>query len=90
VETAGELEELRLLGCDFARGYYWPVPGGCRGDGEAADGQIGLLIPAETALMDERADHRRLFTRARGRGVPRNPQQRVRCHLGRRDVGSTP
>lgn len=27
VETAGELEELRLLGCDFAQGYYWHGPG---------------------------------------------------------------
>jgi EAL domain-containing protein (putative c-di-GMP-specific phosphodiesterase class I) len=28
VETRGELEQLRLLRCDFAQGYYWrePVP----------------------------------------------------------------
>ena len=27
VETAGELEALRLLGCDLAQGYYWREPG---------------------------------------------------------------
>jgi EAL domain-containing protein (putative c-di-GMP-specific phosphodiesterase class I) len=27
VQTAGELEALRLLGCDFAQGYYWQEPG---------------------------------------------------------------
>jgi diguanylate cyclase (GGDEF)-like protein len=27
VETSGELEQLRLLGCDFAQGYYWQKPG---------------------------------------------------------------
>jgi EAL domain-containing protein (putative c-di-GMP-specific phosphodiesterase class I) len=27
VETAGELEKLRPLGCDFAQGYYWQRPG---------------------------------------------------------------
>jgi diguanylate cyclase (GGDEF)-like protein len=27
VETSGELEQLRLLGCDFAQGYYWQEPG---------------------------------------------------------------
>jgi diguanylate cyclase (GGDEF)-like protein len=26
VQTAGELEALRLLGCDFAQGYYWQEP----------------------------------------------------------------
>jgi EAL domain-containing protein (putative c-di-GMP-specific phosphodiesterase class I) len=28
VETSGDLEELRRLGCDFGQGYYWskPVP----------------------------------------------------------------
>jgi EAL domain-containing protein (putative c-di-GMP-specific phosphodiesterase class I) len=26
VETSGELEKLRLLGCDFAQGYYWQEP----------------------------------------------------------------
>ncbi len=26
VETAGELEELRKLGCDFGQGYYWSKP----------------------------------------------------------------
>jgi predicted signal transduction protein with EAL and GGDEF domain len=26
VETAGELEALRLLGCDFVQGYYWHEP----------------------------------------------------------------
>ena len=27
VETAEEMEALRLLGCDFAQGYYWQQPG---------------------------------------------------------------
>jgi EAL domain-containing protein (putative c-di-GMP-specific phosphodiesterase class I) len=27
VERAEEIEELRLLGCDFAQGYYWREPG---------------------------------------------------------------
>ena len=26
VETAGELDELRSVGCDFAQGYYWQRP----------------------------------------------------------------
>jgi diguanylate cyclase (GGDEF)-like protein/PAS domain S-box-containing protein len=26
VETAGDLEELRRLGCDFGQGYYWSKP----------------------------------------------------------------
>ena len=26
VETAGELDELRSVGCDFAQGYYWRRP----------------------------------------------------------------
>ena len=26
VETAGELDKLRSLGCDFAQGYYWQRP----------------------------------------------------------------
>jgi EAL domain-containing protein (putative c-di-GMP-specific phosphodiesterase class I) len=27
VETAEEMEALRLLGCDFVQGYYWQEPG---------------------------------------------------------------
>jgi EAL domain-containing protein (putative c-di-GMP-specific phosphodiesterase class I) len=27
VETAQEMETLRLLGCDFGQGYYWQEPG---------------------------------------------------------------
>ena len=42
METAGELEELRLLGCDFARGYYWPVPGGGAEEmGKLLTGRLG-------------------------------------------------
>jgi EAL domain-containing protein (putative c-di-GMP-specific phosphodiesterase class I) len=26
VETAGELDKLRSMGCDFAQGYYWQRP----------------------------------------------------------------
>jgi EAL domain-containing protein (putative c-di-GMP-specific phosphodiesterase class I) len=26
VETAGELDKLRSMGCDFAQGYYWQKP----------------------------------------------------------------
>ena len=26
VETAGELEQLRSMGCDVAQGYYWYRP----------------------------------------------------------------
>jgi EAL domain-containing protein (putative c-di-GMP-specific phosphodiesterase class I) len=26
VETPGELDELRSVGCDFAQGYYWQRP----------------------------------------------------------------
>jgi EAL domain-containing protein (putative c-di-GMP-specific phosphodiesterase class I) len=26
VETAGELDEVRSVGCDFAQGYYWQRP----------------------------------------------------------------
>jgi EAL domain-containing protein (putative c-di-GMP-specific phosphodiesterase class I) len=26
VETAGELDGLRSMGCDFAQGYYWQRP----------------------------------------------------------------
>jgi EAL domain-containing protein (putative c-di-GMP-specific phosphodiesterase class I) len=27
VETAEEMEAVRLLGCDFVQGYYWQEPG---------------------------------------------------------------
>ncbi len=31
METAEEMEALRLLGCDFVQGYYWHEPGPAEG-----------------------------------------------------------
>jgi diguanylate cyclase (GGDEF)-like protein len=41
VETAEEMEALRLLGCDFVQGYYWQEPGPAEEMEKVLTGSLG-------------------------------------------------